>query len=660
VPSLHARPPSVPPRRRWNFDANESEFLKSRLVGAFLCSAVALAGTRALGDTLTYHGDTYRTGWNSHETTLTTANASALERKFTAPVDGLIFTQPLVASNVKLASGPKRSLAVVGTNNDSLYAFDAQSGATIWKTSFAVDGATPVPISYTGCDNVGQEDGILSTPVIDRSSGTLYVVAATLEGASGAQHIHHRLHALALATGIDRMAPADIGGSFTGPSGSSTFDGDFQFQRPALLEANGQIYVGFGGQCDEHANDYHGWVFAYSVSTLQRDALIDITPTADNNGDYFGGIWMTGGGLSADAAGNVYFVVGNGTFDGTANFGQSALRLPPNLTLSDFSFFTPYTVFIDNDGDSDFGTGALMLLPDAPNGSGPHLAVAQGKDGIFTLLDRDKLGGYVAGGPDNALQELSLGGVWASPGSFRDASGHDYVLTTGGPLYSVKITGTTAAVVGETKLSFPSDNGNGSTPSISSNGTKAGTAIAWIVRNPANVSTDHLELYAYDASNLSRQLFAAPLGMWPQSDLNPTLFPTIAAGRVYVPSASALVAYGLKSGGASSPGVSVTRAAVERVPSTEVAPAAFPAFGPHVLHAIVERIATRSLEVRLRDGNAIAVDITQARAAGRTGVLYVNRPVALYGAYDAKHVYRVNAINSANSLRNGAPWPVDR
>ncbi|MBD5657822.1 MAG: hypothetical protein IAI50_21990 [Candidatus Eremiobacteraeota bacterium] len=615
-----------------------------------LVAAIASAGT-APADTLTYQSNTYRTGWNSHETKLTTANvATSLQVKFTAPVDGLIFGQPLVALNEKMPTGPARGLAIVGTNNDSLYAFDAVRGTTVWKTSFAVNGATPVPVSFTECTNVGNEDGILSTPVIDRSNDTVYVVAATLEGPSGNQHIHHRLHALSLATGVDKMTAADIGGTYVGPHGTTRFDGDYQFQRPGLLEANGQIYIAFGGQCDFNANLYHGWVFAYSTSSLQRSAAIDITPNKDSDGNFFGGIWMSGGGVAADNSGNIYLVVGNGTFNGTTSFGESAIRLPPNLALSGGSFFTPYTYSKDNQADADFGSGGIMLLPDASQGVHPDLAVAQGKDGIFTVMDRTSLGGYVAGGPDNVVAELSLGGVWSSPGAFQDAAKNNYVLTTGGPLYSVKVSGSGASVVGQTSVSFPADNGKGSTPAISSNGTKAGTAIAWIVQRPQNINTQNIELYAFDATDLSTQLFSAALGKWPMNNVNPTLVPTIAAGRVYVPTANSLVAFGLNTASDASSGPNATSAVATIQPM----------LGSHVMYAIIARIGQNSLQIRRRDGRAIAVDITRARAKGHTGVLYVNRPVALYGAYDRSNVYHVEAIGPANGIRYGGPWPADR
>jgi hypothetical protein len=510
--------------------------------------ALAPAAAGAAVDVDTYHNDTFRSGWNQNETALTpaTVGSRSFKKLFTAHLNGLIYGQPLIAAGEAIPGEGTHDLVIAATNSDYIYAFNADGAGLIWKHSFAdkAEGVNPVPLSFVaGCNATGSEDGVLSTPVIDRTADRIYVVAATLEGVKPHQHIHHRLHALQLSTGQDAMTPVDIAGSFAGPQGTITFDGDVQFQRPALLEANGNVYVAFGSQCDYYANQYHGWVFAYATSNFAQTAVINVTPSTDSNGNYYGGIWMAGDGPGADASGNVYFAVGNGTFDGVNNFGESLLRLPPNLSLTGSSFFAPYTAYQDNAYDADFGSGGIALLPDQP-GSVPHQIVGQGKDGILTLLNRDNLGGYVPGGPDNALAEIGLGGVWAAPATWEDGNGVTHVLTTGGPLYDVVVGTNSLTVADYTSVYFPSPNGNGSTPSVSSNGSA--DAIAWIVQRPGDISSQQMYLYAFPATNLGKQLIGIPLGYWSTAALNPYPVVTIANGKVYVPVTDAIEVFGLK------------------------------------------------------------------------------------------------------------------
>ena len=506
-------------------------------------------------DNDTYHYDTLRSGWNNAESTLTVANvgSSSFGKLFASAVDGIPYTQPLIAAQESIPGEGVHDLLVAGTNRDRLYAFDANSGATIWSDDFAVGGATAVPIGFNNCNNTGNSDGVLGTPVIDRATDSLYVVAATLVGKKGQRTMQYHLHRLHLATGAEFAgSPVLIQATYNWSGGTLTFNPNVQFQRPALLEQTSlsggdpQIDIGFGSQCDYNGNLYHGWVIGYDAYSLAQTAVLNVTPAQDSYGNYFGGVWMSGGGLAEDAAGSVYFSIGNGTFDGVTSFGESVVKLPPNLSTggSGFQFFTPYTVYSDNANDADTGSGGVLLLPDQP-GPYPHEMVAQGKDGVLTLLDRDNMGGYVPGGPDNALAELNLGGVWASPAYYQDASGNAYVYTTGGPLYSVQISNGSANVVGETNVGFPSDNGNGSTPTISSNQSAAGTAIAWIVQRPAYTQSQPLVLYAFDATNLSAQLFKYKLGKWPAGGSNPTLVPTVANGKVYVADGKSIIAFGL-------------------------------------------------------------------------------------------------------------------
>ena len=535
------------------------------LFGAALFQSAAAAqlphAPGALVDNDTYHNDTLRSGWNSNETALTTANVATkgFGKLFAVKMKGLTYTQPLIAAGESIPNQGTHDLLIGGTNEDQLYAYDADDGALIWHDDFTdkSKGITDVPISYTYCNNTGNSDGILSTPVIDRGTDSLYVVVATLEGKKGGkQTMMYRLHRLQLSTGKEVAgSPVQISATYYWPGGSLAFDANVQFQRGALLEwtapggsGDPQIYVAFGSQCDNYGNEYHGWLMAYDANTLGQTAVQNVTPAQDSYGNYYGGIWMSGNGPAEDANGFVYTSVGNGTFDGTTSFGESILELPPNLSnspSSGFQFFTPYTAYQDNAYDADTGSGGIMLLPDQ-SGPYPHEIVMQGKDGVFTLLNRDSMGGFVAGGPDKALAELGLGGVWSSPAYYQDSNGTAYVYTTGGPLYQVKIANGTAAVVGTTDVGFPSDNGNGSTPTISSNGSQPGTAIAWIVQLPGNPQTQPLVLYAFGATNLSHTLFQANLGKWPAYQSNPTLVPTVANGKVYVADAKSIVVFGLK------------------------------------------------------------------------------------------------------------------
>lgn len=492
-------------------------------------------------DVLTYHYNNLRTGWNASETMLTPAavGSAALQLAFDVKIAGLSFTQPLIATAERTARG-RHDLVIVGTGQDMLYAFNAESGRPIWRVSLAPPGTSAVPQSFTGCPNLPTA-GITSTPVIDRTLDTVFVVAETLEGSSQ-QTIHFRLHAIALGTGKDRQTPVDV--AATAGTGL-TFDPQVQTQRPALTEANGQIYVTFGGSCDYNAALYHGWVLAYNTSSLALAGVFVDTPVADRLGNFQGGIWMSGNGPAVDGLGNLFLLSGNGSFDGKRSFGDSAIALPPSLSRV-LDFFTPDTVNSDNANDADFGSGGLMLFPDLPksSGGGDPLAAGQGKDGVLTLMDRLHLGGFHPG-KDRVLAELSLGGVWSSPAYFDDTSAGEFMFVTGGPLYAVHVVRrpVSMTVTAQTSDQFPMDNGNGATATISSNGPNISTAVIWIVQ----WSNGEIQLLAYPASNLSQHIFAYPLGRWVFTQVNNTMIPTVANGYVYVAGANHLVALTLHS-----------------------------------------------------------------------------------------------------------------
>jgi outer membrane protein assembly factor BamB len=185
-------------------------------------------------------------------------NASSFGRLFTLPVDGKVDAQPLYVSSSAVANFPGlHNLVIVATEHDSVYAFDADTGALYWHASLLGSGETPS--DNRGCDQVTPEIGVTAAPVIDRSngiygtSGTIYVVAMS----KAVTTYHQRLHALNLASGQQLAhAPAEIQARYpgTGPhndgNGYVTFDPGAYKERPGLLLLNGIVYTAWASHCD--------------------------------------------------------------------------------------------------------------------------------------------------------------------------------------------------------------------------------------------------------------------------------------------------------------------------------------------------------------------------------------------------------------------------
>jgi len=249
-----------------------------------------------------------------NESVLTPANVNTTTfgLLFSVPVDGQIYAQPLYVSGLNIG-GTVHNTVFVATEHDSVYAFDADTPSPpLWQTSFMspAAGITTVSSADVNCTVITPEIGITSTPVIDPNSGTLYVVAATKENGT----FFHRVHALDVMTGTDKVPPVVIQGNVPGTGDGSanvSFVSLQHLQRAALLLSNGALYIAFASYCD--LTPYHGWVFAYDAQTLAQVGIFNDTPNGQR-----GGIWQSGGGPAADANGNVYVMTGNGTFDGAS------------------------------------------------------------------------------------------------------------------------------------------------------------------------------------------------------------------------------------------------------------------------------------------------------------------------------------------------------
>lgn len=509
-----------------------------RFARTCLLTALPLAAQVSV---LTYQYDAARDGVNSHETILTPANVNAGQfgKRFAEGVDGYIYGQPLYVPNLAIAGGT-HNVVFVATEHDSVYAFDADSPQLLWQTSFldAANGVTTVPTSDVNCDvQIVPEIGITSTPVIDLSSGTIYVVAMTKENGA----YFHRLHALDITTGAEKSgSPVTIQAASPGTGDGGTVDAlipKYTKQRNALLLLNGVVYFGMSSHCDN--NIYHGWFLGYDAHTLQQVALFNATPNGSK-----GSFWMGGAAPAVDSAGNIYVVTANGTFDAASDFGESYLKLSSGLSVADS--FTPFNFAELDEEDLDTGSSGLVLLGDeAGSPAHPHLAAGAGKEGRVYLLDRDHLGQWQAGSDSQIPQSIpsAIGSAYGNPAYF------DQTVYFCGSDDSLRAFPVANAHLGTPSLSPATYPFPGCVPSVSASGTA--NAVLWTIDQSPT-------LRAYDAHDVTTELYDSSQNAERDALQSAVKFtaPTVANGKVYVPTQTALVVYGLLT-----PPLAVTNAA---------------------------------------------------------------------------------------------------
>jgi hypothetical protein len=552
--------------------------------GAHTVKAVNIANTKQSASvplvvsgfpgTLTHHTDNLRTGQNNDETALTTGNVNKTQfgKLFSQAVDGQIYGEPLWAPNVNVG-GQLHNIVFVATENDSVYAFDADTQQTaLWHASFInPPGVTAIPKSLVevGLD-VSPEVGITSTPVIDPVAGIIYVEARTWEQTPPANNCTnppppnnfvHRLHALSISTGAEMpgspviVCPSVPGSGYDNVGGVVTFNSQRQNNRAGLLLLNGVLYVAFASL--EDISPYHGWVLGYTYSTSTGFTLSQVFcyTCADASGNK-AGIWHGGGGIPADASGNLYVSTGTGSFDNSIGGGITFAKLTPGgSALAVTDFFSPFnqTYLTIEMINLDLSSSGPMLLPDQA-GTLPHLALFAGKTGTLYLINRDNMGKY---NPtfDNVVQAqyATIGGNvvptgnWGTPAYFNGQifiqGVKDYLKQytlsplSGGP---VVLSGGPLAV-GADNIGYP-----GAVPVISSNGSQNG--IVWVVQSDGAASSKAATLRAYDAADITHELYNSGLNGTKDQAGAAVKFatPTVANGKVYVPTAVELDVYGLQ------------------------------------------------------------------------------------------------------------------
>jgi hypothetical protein len=511
--------------------------------------AAGLAATAQTAVT-TYHNDNNRTGWNKTESVLTPANVGAatfgLLQKIT--LDDQVDAQPLVVPGVMITAGNfvgTHDVVYVATENNSVYAIDIHTGTVLLTANFGTPVSSPL-----GCNNNGPNVGINGTPVIDLSSNTLYVMIYTQDTTGPA----YRLHALALGSLTDKVTPQLVTASHPLANGTTfNFNAKYQRQRPGLLLANGNIYAGFGSFCDFSANLSRGWLLGWTAGSLNpfpANNLNDTQVSSPNN-FFLSAIWMSGYGPAADDSGNVLFVTGNSdpsgtTYDGITNIQESVVKVPSTLgTVSDL--FTPMNQSSLDQGDTDFGSGGVLVLPDQA-GLTFQLAVAAGKDGNMYLMDEDNLGGFSTT-KNNVIATYSIGGCWCGESYFVDSDSVGRVVSSGNSTIKVwKVA--TAPQVSLTNTTSGSIAGSVQDPgfftSISSNGTS--NPIIWALSRPNGNAGEPISLYAFNpdsGSSTMTNLFSSTAGNWPNTGGNSNLVPVVANGLVFVASNQQLQIFGL-------------------------------------------------------------------------------------------------------------------
>ncbi len=477
---------------------------------ALLLVAVSLPALAQVSVT-TQHNDLNRSGDNLSETILTQSNVNATTFGLLVKiaVDNQVYAQPLVVSGLTIGGGT-HNVVYVATTSNSVYAFDADTGTQYWHVNLG----TPISnAAYgTGCVDINGNAGIVGTPVIDTANNTIYVVNS-LNNPTGTYSF--QLHALSLTTGADNSgSPKQI--SATG------FVATAQNQRAGLVLANGNVYVPFSSHCD--MGTYHGFLMSYNPTTLAQNAVFNTSPSG--NGD---SLWESGQAPAVDSSGNIYFGTSNGTWDGTANFSESFIKLSPALALLDW--FTAANHATLDGGDLDLDTSGPLLIP------GSTRLFMVGKSSTGYVINSANLGHL---GDASAVQTVKLtGALHGSAVYFNSAVNGQEVYTwdIGDTLKAFQYNGNDLNTPAFQSGSITIGGEPAAYLSLSANGTSNG--IVWanaVLSGNANHGSVPGVLRANNADNVATELYNNQTNASRDTCDNfaKNGYPTIANGKVYL------------------------------------------------------------------------------------------------------------------------------
>lgn len=419
-------------------------------------------------------GPTREGHWIQPALTKSAAAKMTLESAFKATFKGNMYASPLYVEN---GPGGKGVFIAVSTDN-VVAALDETDGHEVWSKSV---GSSPGAAGQ-GC-NGRDPVGILSTPVIDEKSGTIYVAAAI--GTSSLEK--HEVHALSIMDGSTRAGwPVNVSAM---KAGSVSFATKYQNQRSALSLVNGIVYVAYGGFVGD-CGDYHGWVVAIDTSDPTKTGAFATAGSGE-------AIWASGGFASDGTA--IFPVTGNNNpkeTDRSKSDSEAVLKITglAQFTRNNMNTFYPAAWKSMDQADADLG-GSNSMLVKIPGPSMPERAlVVVGKDGKMYLLDPNNLGGS-----DGHLAVLTAAtpsmpagnGIKTAPTAYTTAMGTYVALTvqsapdcpnqvTGAATMGVRIT---AGSPPTAEVAWCAPGPNPLTAPVSTTTDGKSDAIVWYVNN---------------------------------------------------------------------------------------------------------------------------------------------------------------------------------
>ena len=514
--------------------------LAAVVVAGAIAAVVVVAQAGGPVDVTTGAYGNLRTDWDPNEPGLSPSvvQSAGFGEIFSRKVKGSVYAQPLVVGGT----------VIVTTEEAYAYGINDTTGKIIWKRSFG----KPFKASTIGCSDLKPYIGSTSTPVVDPSTGTIYLTTR-LQVGKGIAGSHWYLQALSSSTGKELAGfPVEISGTpYNTPK--VPFNEGYAMQRPALLLLNGVVYIAFASNCD--IKPYRGIVVGMSAKTGAITTMWSDESGVGTDENSQAGIWQSGAGLVSDKSNRIILTTSNGVSPTPAasdappaTLSESVLGLTVAAggEISPSQFFAPSNAPTLDQNDEDLGSGGPIELPSEYFGTAAHprLIVQVGKDGRIFLIDAENMGGFRQGPKkgDAVLQTLGpFDGVWGQPAAYGGQGGWVYVLESAGGGFlralSYGLNGAGVPQLSSVATSAESFGYTSGSPLVTSNGTSAGSAVVWVVysRGPNEEKAEKGtggQLRAYAAMPVGGTLpllWSAPIGTASKFSV-----PTAYDGRVYV------------------------------------------------------------------------------------------------------------------------------